>query len=80
MTEVPRRPEMEWLDPGLPVLLLHGDADLLVSVINAATMAQKRTERGQPHKLVIYPDGDHALIKYRKQVLGELMALFHQYL
>lgn len=43
-------------------------------------MAQKLTEWGQPHKLVIYPHGDHALIKYRKEVLVELMAWFHQHL
>lgn len=80
LTEVPRYPEMEQLDPGLPVWLLHGDADVQVSVINAPVMAQKLNERGPPHKLVIYPGGDHALLKYRKQVLGELMAWFHQYL
>jgi dipeptidyl aminopeptidase/acylaminoacyl peptidase len=71
---------MERLDPGLPVLLLHGDADVQVSVVNATAMAQKLKERGQPHKLVIYPNGDHALVKYRKEVLGELMGWFNQYL
>lgn len=71
---------MERLDSGLPVLLLHGDADVQVSVKNASTMAQKLTERGQPHKLVIYPHGDHALMKYRKEVLVELMTWFHQHL
>lgn len=69
---------MERLDPGLPVLLLHGDADVQVSVVNATAMAKKLKERGQPHKLVIYPNGDHALLKYRKEVLGELIGWFNQ--
>lgn len=71
---------MERLDPQLPVLLLHGDADVQVSVVNATAMAHKLKERAQPHKLVIYPNGDHALKMYREQVREELMDWFNQHL
>jgi acetyl esterase/lipase len=77
------RSVLYWLDrlpQQLPVLLLHGDADVQVSPINATTMAQKLKERKQPHKLVLYPQGDHGLRKYRSQVDDELVEWFNRYL
>jgi dipeptidyl aminopeptidase/acylaminoacyl peptidase len=49
---------MDKLDPQLPILLQHGDADRNVAVENATMMAEKLREKGQPYKLVIYPGGD----------------------
>lgn len=71
---------MDRLDPALPVLLLHGDADVQVNVANATMMAQKLKEREQPYKLVIYPNGDHGLKNYQSQVRDELIGWFNQHL
>ncbi|GAB2880733.1 prolyl oligopeptidase family serine peptidase [Pseudoduganella ginsengisoli] len=71
---------MDKLDPALPILLLHGDADKNVAVENASVMAEKLKERNQPHKLVIYPGGDHGLTKYRSQAREEILGWFKQYL
>lgn len=71
---------MDKIDEILPVLLLHGESDVQVSVENAIMMATKLKERNQPHKLVIYRNGDHALTKYRNTVRDELMNWFKQYL
>ena len=71
---------MDKIDPQLPVLLLHGDADKNVAVTNATLLAEKLQERGQPHKLVIYPNGDHGVTQYRQQVRLEILSWFKQYL
>ncbi|MRV76774.1 prolyl oligopeptidase family serine peptidase [Duganella sp. FT92W] len=71
---------LDRIDPKLPVLLLHGDADVQVSKENAVVMAQKLKEREQPYKLVIYPNGDHGLTKYPIPVRKELMEWFGRYL
>lgn len=71
---------MDRIQPKLPVLLLHGEADVRVVKENAIRMGEKLKEREQPYKLVIYPNGDHALTTYRNQVRNELMGWFKQYL
>jgi len=68
------------LNPTLPILLLHGEADVQVASWNAVQMAEKLRERKQPHKLVIYPGGDHGMTRYRKNVQSELMDWFQQHL
>ena len=43
----------------VPTLLLHGDADGLVSVEQARAVAADRARRGLPTRLVVYPDAPH---------------------
>jgi acetyl esterase/lipase len=43
----------------VPTLLLHGDADSLVSVEQARLVAADREARGLPTRLVVYPDAAH---------------------
>jgi dipeptidyl aminopeptidase/acylaminoacyl peptidase len=71
---------MDKLDPQLPILLQHGDADRNVAVENATMMAEKLREKGQPYKLVIYPGGDHGLRQYRQQANEEMLAWFKVHL
>jgi dipeptidyl aminopeptidase/acylaminoacyl peptidase len=71
---------LDKMDPELPVLLLHGDADKNVAVENATMLAEKLREKGQPYKLVVYPGGDHGLLKYRRQANDEILAWFKLHL
>ncbi len=45
----------------VPVLLVHGDKDLVVSVEHSKRMARILKKFGKPHRLVILEDGDHHL-------------------
>lgn len=72
-----------WLDQvplKLPVLLLYGDADTNVSVQNSIRLAAKLKQRGQVHKLVVYPEGDHGLYDHMEEVEAELVQWFKKYL
>jgi acetyl esterase/lipase len=47
------------LQPAIPTLLLHGDADGLVPVEQARRLGAHRASLGLPTKLVIYPGAPH---------------------
>jgi carboxymethylenebutenolidase len=58
--------------PAIPTLLLHGDADTLVSVDQARRLAAHRDALGVPTRLVIYPGAPHGFYcderaSYRKE-------------
>ena len=42
-----------------PVLIAHGDADLVVPLQQSKSMIQKLTEMGIPNELIIKPKGGH---------------------
>lgn len=77
-----QRSVLYWLDslnPRMPILLLHGDADKAVDVSQSIVLAKKLTERHHPHKMVIYPNGDHGLTQYKKAVNKEVIDWLSQY-
>lgn len=64
----------------LPILLLHGDADDRVEVQQALQMADVLKQQHRPHKLVVYPGGDHYLRPFAKQLNKEVSAWLTRYL
>jgi dipeptidyl aminopeptidase/acylaminoacyl peptidase len=46
---------------GIPVLLVHGTADINVVVDHSRNMARALAEANKPHELVIIQDSDHSL-------------------
>ena len=69
---------LDQLDSKLPILLLHGDADDRVTVDNSINLAAKLKERGQVHKLIIYPKANHALIPFRDEATEEIAQWFKE--
>jgi dipeptidyl aminopeptidase/acylaminoacyl peptidase len=77
------RSVLHWLDKlpaTLPVLLLHGDKDVRVEVAQSQNLAKALAEKGQPHKLVIYPGADHMLYPNRAEADAETAAWLKTYL
>ncbi|MBU2112763.1 MAG: prolyl oligopeptidase family serine peptidase [Gammaproteobacteria bacterium] len=77
------RSVLHWLDklpPQLPILLLHGDKDVRVEVAQSQTLAKALAEKGQPHKLVVYPGADHGMHPNRAEADAETAAWLKQYL
>lgn len=75
-TELSKRSVINWskeLDPNLPILILHGDADKAVDVTHATTFAKQLEKNNQPHKLVVYENDDHGLRKNNKQAYNEII-------
>lgn len=64
----------------LPILMLHGDKDVRVDVKQAIQMAELLKQQHRPHKLVLYPGGDHYLRSFGKQVDQEIFGWLKQYL
>ena len=49
--------------PAAPTLLLHGDADRLVPVVQAHRLAARREALGLPTRLVVYPGVRHGFLR-----------------
>lgn len=60
----------------LPVLILHGDADKQVTVQSAYQIEALLKARNQPHKMVIYPQGDHGFSQYRTEIKQEILQFY----
>lgn len=74
-TALKERSAINWvheLDKNIEILLVHGDNDKRVNVGHARNMAKKLKELNHPHKLVIYPGGDHSLRAEKRQVAKEI--------
>lgn len=77
------RSVLHWLDklpPTLPILLVHGDKDERVDIEQSVWLAKALSEKGHPHKLVVYPGADHGLNPHRKEADAETAAWLKQYL
>ncbi|MEH8018429.1 prolyl oligopeptidase family serine peptidase [Rheinheimera muenzenbergensis] len=77
------RSVLHWLDklaPQLPILLLHGEKDVRVEVAQSQNLAKALAEKGQPHKLVVYPEADHDLYPNRAEADAETAAWLKRYL
>lgn len=68
------------LKQDLPILMLHGDQDVRVDVEQAIQMAELLKQQNRPHKLVLYPGGDHYLRSFGQQVDQETFGWLQQYL
>jgi dipeptidyl aminopeptidase/acylaminoacyl peptidase len=66
----------EHLPAGMPVLLLHGEADDRVSVDDSRAMAARLRQLDRPHRLVVYPGDDHSLRQNRRAAHAEIVAWF----
>lgn len=69
------RSAVKWIDelnPNVPILLMHGDADVRVDVSHSIKAAQKLKDNNHAHKLVVYDNGDHSLTFYRDEVESEI--------
>ncbi len=71
---------VEKLPPGLPILILHGGKDERARPLNASRLASRLQELGRKYKLVIYPEGDHAMSGYRSETREEVALWFEAYL
>lgn len=64
------RSAIYWADEiETPILLLHGTADEAVDLSNSQKLAEKLSEYNKRHELVIYENGNHALLRHWDNVL-----------
>ncbi len=66
----------EQLPAGMPVLLLHGDADDRVHVENSRAMAARLQQLERPHKLIVYPGDNHGLQQNWRAARTEILNWF----
>ena len=69
------RSAVKWADElntKVPLLLIHGDADVRVDVAHTKMAAEALTKNQHPHKVVIYKNGDHGLSLYQKEMKAEI--------
>lgn len=76
------RSALRWADQlpaGLPVLMLHGEADDRVSVEDSRAMEARLKALNREHKLVVYPGDDHGIRTNRREAYGEIFAWFESH-
>lgn len=69
---------VEELPEDLPILILQGQADKRVRLEHALNLARRLNEVGRAFRLVVYPQGDHGLRRYRAEVEDEFSTWFRQ--
>ena len=57
----------------MSILLLHGDKDKRVNVEQSKSLASQLAVRKHPHKLIIYPNDNHGLVRHRKEMTQEII-------
>jgi dipeptidyl aminopeptidase/acylaminoacyl peptidase len=78
--EFTKRSVMKWADEiKVPVLLMHGNADPVVDLIQSQRLSLLFDRSGLPHQLVIYPKGDHFLKPFRADINKRILAWFEQF-
>ena len=83
VAELEKRSVLNWtkdLSPNVPILLLHGTNDKRVSVNHSIDLAASLKKNNIPHKLVLYPDDDHGLMRNKEKANKELVRWFREYL
>jgi dipeptidyl aminopeptidase/acylaminoacyl peptidase len=76
-SELESRSVIKWLDKipaTMSILLLHGDKDKRVNVEQSKSLAIQLEARKHPHKLVIYPNDNHGLVRHRKEMTHEILS------
>lgn len=66
----------------IPILLVHGDRDLSVDILQSKWMAKALKKAGKPHKFVILKEGNHhlELERHRLRFLKELEVFLDKYI
>ncbi len=83
IAELEKRSVLKWVDelsPSVPILLLHGENDKRISVDSSLKLASALSKSTIPHKLVVYPDDNHGLMKNKLAANKELVTWFKKYL
>lgn len=81
--ELAKRSVLNWaheLDKEVPVLIIAGELDKRVSVNQSKTLANKLTELAHPHKLVVYKEEGHSIIKNKADKENKLTDWFNTHL
>ncbi len=82
-TALNARSAVKWVDElntKVPLLLIHGDADVRVDVAHTNMAAKALSENQHPHKVVIYKSGDHGLTFYQKEMKAEISSWLSQHM
>nr|WP_239480662.1 prolyl oligopeptidase family serine peptidase [Parashewanella hymeniacidonis] len=83
LQELEKRSTLQWvhqLPKDVPVLLIHGAKDKRVSVEHSEKLAAALNVHKIPHKLVVYPEGNHYFSKNRNKQQQEIVNWFKTYL
>jgi dipeptidyl aminopeptidase/acylaminoacyl peptidase len=71
---------LDKIDPQLPILILHGAADVRTPAEHALDLAFSLQRKKHPYAMKIYANGDHGLTAMRRDVLEECVGWFGSYL
>lgn len=64
----------------VPILILHGEDDVIVKVSQAKKLSERLKESGNVHDLVIFPKGDHVLNTHLSERDRRILEWFDRYL
>jgi dipeptidyl aminopeptidase/acylaminoacyl peptidase len=77
--EFKKRSAIFWSDAiKVPTLLIHGDADPICHVSQSQRFATALEKQGTPHKLIIYPGGDHFLKEQTNDFVPKILEWFER--
>ena len=83
VAELNKRSVIQWLDQlpaELPILIMHGDQDKRVNIVESERLVSALEVAQHPYKFVRYAGDNHYLVKNKSQVQQELVNWFNQYL
>lgn len=72
--------QVDKLTNKIPFLLLHGEQDKSVSVLDVLELAEKFVIHEIPFKLIVYEGDDHLLSRHRRESQEEIKAWFDQHI
>lgn len=81
--ELDKRSVLKWVDKlssDIPILLLHGTNDKRVSVKHSKDFANALAKHNVPHKLILYANDNHGLVKNKAAANKEIVRWFKQHL
>lgn len=64
----------------VPVLILHGEDDDRVNVTQATKLAERLSELGKEHEIVVFPNGDHGLQTHWQERNKMILEFFAKHL
>lgn len=73
------RSVMNWLDeldPGMPILIIHGAKDGRVDPVHATRLAEALKALGRPHKLIVYEGDAHGIRIHHREMIQEITEWF----
>lgn len=78
-----KRSAVKWGDKfpkGVPILMLHGNADWRVKPEQSLKLAIEFEKHRIQYRLIMYEGGDHGISEHQKEVDQEIMNWFDKYL